>query len=420
MTTHIDSYLIDLGKKAKKASNILRKASQQAKNDALNKMADRLIKEQDKILAANQKDLEAGKANGLTDSLLERLTLTEARIEGMANGLRQMVALADPLLVAKKQWVNKDGLKITQQPVPLGVVGIIYESRPNVTVDATGLCLKSGNAVILRGGKEALESNLAIVAILQASLEESDLSKDSVQLINNPSRELASQFMRLNDYVDCLIPRGGAGLIQAVIKQATVPVIETGVGNCHLYIHEAADLAKAKDILINGKVQRNSVCNALETLIIDESIAQKELEQFVEALKEFQVEVRGDEKARSIVDGLEVATEEDFQTEFLDSVLAVKVTSSYEEAIQHIDAYSTGHSDAIVTENYSVAQDFLQDVDSAAVYVNASTRFTDGEMFGFGGEMGVSTQKLHARGPMGLEALTSYKYTVEGNGQVRQ
>lgn len=420
MTEQFDSYLIELGSKAKDASKILRKASQQAKNDALLKMADRLIEEQDKILKANQKDLEAGKANGLTDSLLERLTLTEARIEGMAGGLRQMAALADPLLVAKKQWINKDGLKITQQPVPLGVIGIIYESRPNVTVDATGLSLKAGNAVILRGGKEALESNLAIVEVLQASLEESELSKDSVQLINNPSRELASQFMRLNQYVDCLIPRGGAGLIQAVMKQATVPVIETGVGNCHLYIHEAADINKAKDILINGKVQRNSVCNALETLIIDEKIAQKELGQLVEALKELHVEVRGDEKARAIVDGLEEATEEDFQTEFLDSIIAIKVTSSYEEAIDHIEKYSTGHSDAIVTEDYSVSQDFLKDIDAAVVYVNASTRFTDGEMFGFGGEMGISTQKLHARGPMGLEALTSYKYTVEGSGQIRQ
>lgn len=420
MTEQFDSYLIELGSKAKDASKILRKASQQAKNDALLKMADRLIEEQDKILKANQKDLEAGKANGLTDSLLERLTLTEARIEGMAGGLRQMAALADPLLVAKKQWINKDGLKITQQPVPLGVIGIIYESRPNVTVDATGLSLKAGNAVILRGGKEALESNLAIVEVLQASLEESELSKDSVQLINNPSRELAGQFMRLNQYVDCLIPRGGAGLIQAVMKQATVPVIETGVGNCHLYIHEAADINKAKDILINGKVQRNSVCNALETLIIDEKIAQKELGQLVEALKEFHVEVRGDEKARAIVDGLEEATEEDFQTEFLDSIIAIKVTSSYEEAIDHIEKYSTGHSDAIVTEDYSVSQVFLKDIDAAVVYVNASTRFTDGEMFGFGGEMGISTQKLHARGPMGLEALTSYKYTVEGSGQIRQ
>ena len=338
----------------------------------------------------------------------------------MANGLRQMAALPDPTLVTEKQWINRDGLKISQKRVPLGVIGIIYESRPNVTVDATGLCIKAGNAVILRGGKEALESNQAIVNVLQEALEETKLSTESVQLITNPSRELASQFMRLNDYVNCLIPRGGAGLINAVMRQATVPVIETGVGNCHLYIHEAADIEKARNILINGKTQRYSVCNALESLVIDEAIAKTALPEFVEALKEYQVEVRGDDKARAIDSTIEAATEEDYATEFLDSIIAVKVASDYDDAIQHIETYSTGHSDAIITENYSIAQAFLKDIDSAVVYVNASTRFTDGEVFGFGGEMGISTQKLHARGPMGLEALTSYKYTVEGNGQVRE
>lgn len=420
MAEEFDSFLIDLGKQAKAAAKVLRGATQQAKNEALLKMATHLEANQQEILDANALDLKKGKENGLTDALLERLTLNEARISGMANGLRQMAALADPLLVTKKQWVNKDGLKITQTPVPLGVIGIIYESRPNVTVDATGLSLKAGNAVILRGGKEALESNQTIVKILQEALEETELSSHSVQLINNPSRELASQFMRLNDYVDCLIPRGGAGLIKAVLNQATVPVIETGVGNCHLYIHEAADIEKAQAILINGKVQRNSVCNALETLIIDESIATSVLPQLVDALKDHHVEVRGDEKARAIVSDLEEATEEDFATEFLDSIIAVKVASGYDEAVSHIETFSTGHSEAIITENYSVTQSFMSDIDAAVVYVNASTRFTDGEMFGFGGEMGVSTQKLHARGPMGLEALTSYKYTVEGNGQVRQ
>lgn len=420
MTEQWDDYLIELGKKAKGAAKTLRRATEVEKNEGLLKMADAVVKNQALIIEANQKDLERGKENGLTDALLERLTLTEQRVESMANGLRQMAALPDPTLITEKQWVNKDGLKISRQRVPLGVIGIIYESRPNVTVDATGLCLKAGNAVILRGGKEALESNQAIVQILQKALEGTALSTESVQLIMNPSRELAAQFMRLNQYVDCLIPRGGAGLINAVMRQATVPVIETGVGNCHLYIHEAADIDKALAILINGKTQRNSVCNALESLVIDEAIAKKALPKLIESLKEYQVEIRGDEKAKTIVPTIEEATEEDYSTEFLDSIIAVKVVANYDDAIQHIETYSTGHSDAVITEDYTIAKSFLNDVDSAVVYVNASTRFTDGEMFGFGGEMGISTQKLHARGPMGLEELTSYKYTVEGTGQIRE
>lgn len=420
MTEQWDDYLIELGKKAKGAAKTLRRATEVEKNEALLKMADAVVKNQALIIEANQKDLERGKENGLTDALLERLTLTEQRVESMANGLRQMAALPDPTLITEKQWVNKDGLKISRQRVPLGVIGIIYESRPNVTVDATGLCLKAGNAVILRGGKEALESNQAIVQILQKALEGTALSTESVQLIMNPSRELAAQFMRLNQYVDCLIPRGGAGLINAVMRQATVPVIETGVGNCHLYIHEAADIDKALAILINGKTQRNSVCNALESLVIDEAIAKTALPKLIESLKEYQVEIRGDEKAKTIVPTIEEATEEDYSTEFLDSIIAVKVVANYDDAIQHIETYSTGHSDAVITEDYTIAKSFLNDVDSAVVYVNASTRFTDGEMFGFGGEMGISTQKLHARGPMGLEELTSYKYTVEGTGQIRE
>lgn len=420
MTEQWDDYLIELGKKAKGAAKTLRRATEVEKNEALLKMADAVVKNQALIIEANQKDLERGKENGLTDALLERLTLTEQRVESMANGLRQMAALPDPTLITEKQWVNKDGLKISRQRVPLGVIGIIYESRPNVTVDATGLCLKAGNAIILRGGKEALESNQAIVQILQKALEGTALSTESVQLIMNPSRELAAQFMRLNQYVDCLIPRGGAGLINAVMRQATVPVIETGVGNCHLYIHEAADIDKALAILINGKTQRNSVCNALESLVIDEAIAKTALPKLIESLKEYQVEIRGDEKAKTIVPTIEEATEEDYSTEFLDSIIAVKVVANYDDAIQHIETYSTGHSDAVITEDYTIAKSFLNDVDSAVVYVNASTRFTDGEMFGFGGEMGISTQKLHARGPMGLEELTSYKYTVEGTGQIRE
>lgn len=408
-----------IGQKAKAAARQMRLADAQAKNEALEVMAQAIEAKAAQIIEANQEDLAKGQEAGLTEALLERLTLTPDRIQGMANGLRQMASLPDPLLVTDKEWINRDGLRISRRRVPLGVIGIIYESRPNVTVDAAGLTLKAGNSTILRGGKEALTSNQTIVAILQDALAETQLPREAVQLITDPSRELASQFMQMNDYVDCLIPRGSAGLIQAVLKQATVPVIETGEGNCHLYIHEAADFDKALKILINGKTQRPSVCNALENLIIDEQVASDYLPKFVDALAAHNVEVVGDHKACSIDRRIALAQEEDFAQEFLDLKLAVKITSSYAEAVEHIEAYSTGHSDAIITENYQVAQDFMNDIDSAAVYVNASTRFTDGEVFGFGGEIGISTQKLHARGPMGLEALTSYKYTIQGDGQIR-
>lgn len=411
--------LLSMGKQAKLAARTLRSLSGGAKNEALESMAQTLIDQTELILKANQQDLEAGRKNGLTDALLERLTLTEARVEGMVNGLHQMAALADPTSTTDSQWVNRDGLRISKRRVPLGVIGIIYESRPNVTVDATGLCMKAGNAVILRGGKEALNSNRAILNALREGLVGTEVPIEAVQLIEDPSRELAAEFMKMNQYVDCLIPRGGAGLIKAVLRQATVPVIETGVGNCHLYVHEAAELEMAHAILLNGKLQRPSVCNALETLLVDSSIAEKFLKLVAPELLQAGVEIVGDQATRDFIPEATEASEEDYATEFLDNKIAVKVVKNYQEAVTHIDTYSTGHSEAIVTKDYQTAQNFLNDIDSAAVYVNASTRFSDGEVFGFGGEIGISTQKLHARGPMGLEALTSYKYVIEGEGQIR-
>lgn len=419
MTAENSKHLLEMGKQAKQAARIIRSLSAQAKNDALEAMSHSLIDQTELILKANQLDLENGRENGLTEALLERLTLTKARVEGMVGGLQQMAALADPTSKTDAQWVNNDGLRISKRRVPLGVIGIIYESRPNVTVDATGLCLKAGNAVILRGGKEALNSNRAILHALREGLARTKVPQDAVQLIEDPSRELAAEFMKMNQYVDCLIPRGGAGLIQAVLRQATVPVIETGVGNCHLYVHETADLDMAKAILLNGKLQRPSVCNALESLIVDAAVAGKFLPMVAADLLQGDVEIVGDAKTRALIPAALEATDEDYATEFLDNKIAVKIVESYDAAVSHIDTYSTGHSEAIVTRDYQTSQNFLNDIDAAAVYVNASTRFSDGEVFGFGGEIGISTQKLHARGPMGLEALTSYKYVVEGEGQTR-
>lgn len=416
----INKELYDMGKQAKRAAKTVRKLSSKEKNNALILIAEALETDSQAILEANALDTSKAKANGLSDAMIERLTLTEKRIEGMQNGLRQIAELPDPTMKTDTEWVNEQGLRIARRRVPLGVIGIIYESRPNITVDASGLCLKAGNAVILRGGKEALESNQAIIKAVQKGLEQSRVPKESIQLITDPSRELAAQLMRFNECVDCLIPRGGAGLIQAVLKQATVPVIETGVGNCHLYIHESADLDMAVSILMNGKTQRNSVCNALESLVVDAAIAERALPMFAEKFAEANVEIRGDERTREWIEQTVPASEEDYATEFLDDIISIKVAENYDAAVEHIDQYSTGHSDAIVTNDYQVAQNFLNDIDSAAVYVNASTRFTDGEMFGFGGEIGISTQKLHARGPMGLEALTSYKYVIEGSGQIRE
>lgn len=408
-----------MGQQAKTAANQLRKTKATIKNQALLAMEAALYKHEALIIKANQDDINRAKENGLTAPMIERLTLTPDRIKGMADSIHQIAQLADPVGYIEEMKLSEDGLKIGKQRVPLGVIGIIYESRPNVTADAAALCFKSGNAVILRGGKEALQSNQAILAALQEGLVSAGLSADTIQLITDPSRELAAEFMRLNQYLDCLIPRGGAGLIQNVLKNATVPVIETGVGNCHLYIDKDADLKMATRILVNAKADRPSVCNAIENLIVHQSVADEYLPVFAEALSAYQVEIRGDEKTCALLPGSVAATEEDYDTEFLSFTLAIKVVDDYDQAIAHIQAHSTGHSEVIVTDNYQTAQDFLQDIDAAAVYVNASSRFTDGGCFGLGGEIGISTQKLHARGPMGLEALTSYKYIIFGEGQIR-
>jgi len=416
----MNALLEEMGMAAKAAANALRKASTKQKNEALLAMEAALYKNQDAILAANATDIATAEANGLTTPMIERLTLNAQRIKGMADSFQEIAQLPDPIGYVEEMIKSADGLMIGKQRVPLGVIGIIYESRPNVTADASALCFKSGNAVILRGGKEALQSNKAIMSALQDGLQSVGFAKETLQLIPDASRELASEFMRMNDYLDCLIPRGGAGLIQTVMKNATVPVIETGIGNCHLYIDSDAQLEMATRILVNAKCSRPSVCNAIETLLVHESVAAAFLPVFAKALKAYNVELRGDEKTRAILPEAIPATDEDYATEFLDFILAVKVVSSYEEAIAHIQKYSTGHSEVIVTDNYQTSQAFLNDIDAAAVYINASSRFTDGGCFGFGGEIGISTQKLHARGPMGLKELTSYKYIIYGQGQIRE
>lgn len=409
-----------LGTEAKKAGKVLRRSSEQQKNEALRLMAKELLHHSKDILDSNRTDLKNGRENGLSDAMLERLTLNEARLRSMAEGIDKIIGLKDPLTEGLGEWTTPEGLRIARRSVPLGVIGIIYESRPNVTADASALCIKAGNAVILRGGKEAMESNKAIVKALQQGLSKSDLPAKSIQLITDPSRTFAASFMQANEYIDCLIPRGGAGLIKAVLTQATVPVIETGTGNCHIYVHEDADLAMAEQILLNGKVQRPSVCNALETLLIDENAAAEFLPVLAESLVNEGVEVIGGEREKQISSSITIGEVSAYDTEFLDLKIAVKVVDGYDEALEHIEEYSTGHSEVIITDSYHTALSFQEDIDSAQVYVNASTRFSDGEMFGFGGEIGISTQKLHARGPMGLNALTSYKYTILGNGQIRK
>ncbi|WP_420828528.1 glutamate-5-semialdehyde dehydrogenase [Jeotgalibaca caeni] len=411
--------LVEMGQQAKKAANLLRKTKTNQKNQALLAMEQALYEQETAILAANATDIENAKEKGLATPMIERLTLSPERIKGMADSIRQIAQLPDPVGQIEEMNTSPDGLLIGKQRVPLGVIGIIYESRPNVTADAAALCFKSGNAVILRGGKEALASNQAILKALQAALVSVNLPKETIQLITDPSRELAGEFMRMNDYLDCLIPRGGAGLIQNVMRNATVPVIETGVGNCHLYVDQTADLAMATRILVNAKCDHPSVCNAIENLLVHAAVAEEFLPVFAEALAPYQVEIRGDEATRAILPSAVPATEADYDTEFLDFILAVKVVSDYDAAIEHIETHSTGHSEIIVTDDYQIAQNFLADIDAAAVYVNASSRFTDGGCFGLGGEIGISTQKLHARGPMGLKELTSYKYIVLGEGQIR-
>lgn len=412
--------LITKGQNAKEASYILSNLSTTRKNEALESMAKKLLEKSDYIIGENKKDLENAKLNGMSESMLDRLSLNEDRIKGMADGLRDVINLNDPVGEVLGMWNRPNGLQIGQKRVPLGVIGIIYEARPNVTCDAAGLCLKTGNAVILRGGKEAINSNIAIIETLREGLKEANIPEDAVQLIYDTRREIATEMMRLNDYIDVLIPRGGAGLIKAVVQNATVPVIETGTGNCHIYIDSECDINMAKDIVVNAKTSRPSVCNAAESLVIHETIANEALPIIANALKEKGVILKGDKKSIEIVDYIEEATEEDYYTEFLDYIMSVKIVKDIDEAISHINKHNTGHSEAIVTKNYESSQKFLQRVDAAAVYVNASTRFTDGAEFGFGAEIGISTQKLHARGPMGLKELTTTKYIIFGNGQIRE
>ena len=415
--------LEEIGKKAKEAESVMRVLDTNTKNEVLQKAAENLKKDKEKILSANAVDMENGRKKGMSDGLLDRLLLTEARIAQMAEGLCQVAALEDPIGEVLSMIKRPNGLLIGQKRVPLGVVGIIYEARPNVTADAFALCFKTGNVVILKGGSDALHSNQAIVESIQHTLGELSLPETAIQLICDTSHETAEKFMRMNGYVDVLIPRGGAGLIRTVVKNATVPVIETGTGNCHIFVDESADFDMAVNIIYNAKTQRIGVCNACESIVIHEKIVDAFMPVLAERLKEKHVEIRGDERVMQALAGQEdvkKATEEDWGTEYLDYIISAKTVAGVDEAIAHINKYNTGHSEAIITENYTNAEKFLNEVDAAAVYVNASTRFTDGFEFGFGAEIGISTQKLHARGPMGLLALTSTKYIIYGNGQVRK
>ncbi|MBC1564056.1 glutamate-5-semialdehyde dehydrogenase [Listeria booriae] len=414
------SGLVEMGKRAKVAALALNQAKTKQKNEALLALAERLVANTAVILAANEKDLAAAADNGVKDAMLDRLRLTAERVVDMAEGVKQVAALADPIGEVTHMWKNEADLTIGKQRVPLGVIGIIYESRPNVTVDAAVLCFKTGNATILRGGSEAFHSNIALVKIIRESLAASDFPADAVQILEDTSRETAQALMKLNAYLDVLIPRGSARLIQAVLENATVPVIETGTGNCHVYIDKEAQQEMATKIIVNAKASRPSVCNAAETLLIHEAVAPAFLPSIIAKLREENVEIRGDEQVAAIVPDVIAATESDWETEFADYILAIKVVPSDDAAIAHINQYGTKHSEAIVTDNYFTSQKFLQQVDAAAVYVNASTRFTDGFEFGFGAEIGISTQKLHARGPMGLNELTSTKYIIYGEGQIRE
>lgn len=404
---------------ARQAAQTLASIGTARKNGALTAMADALCANEAAILLANALDVDAARKSGLAEAMVERLTLSQARVTAMSEGLRQIAALPDPIGEVLDGWTRPNGLQIQRLRVPLGVIGIIYESRPNVTADAAGLCLKAGNACILRGGSEALNSNVAIARLLSEAAKSAGLPAESVQLIATADREAARELMRMNGLVDVLIPRGGAGLIKSVVENSTVPVIETGTGNCHTFVDASADFDTALDIVMNAKVSRPSVCNALETLLVHDVIAEEFLPTAAERLQGAGVELRGCERTREILPDILPATEEDWQTEYSALILAVKVVESLDEAIRHINIYGTRHSEAILTEDYTSGQRFTQEVDAAAVYVNASTRFTDGYEFGFGAEVGISNQKLHARGPMGLRELTTYKYVVRGNGQVR-
>lgn len=416
----MENYMEILGRRAKSASREGAKLGTDAKNRGLITVAEELIRQKAYLLEENTKDVEAAKEKGVKESLIDRLQLTESRIEAMAEGLCQVAALEDPIGEVLGMKTRPNGLQIGKKRVPLGVVGIIYESRPNVTADAFGLCFKTGNAVILRGGSDAIHSNLAIVKVIKEGLMKEKLPQDLILLVEDTSREVVSDMMKLHGLIDVLIPRGGAGLITNVVNNSTVPVIETGTGNCHIYVDESADLNMATEIIENAKTQRMGVCNACESLVIHEKVAELAVPQIVQCLKNHGVEVRGDEHAQKLSDDIWPATEEDWGTEYLDAIISMKIVDSMDQAIEHINRYNTGHSESIITQNYEHALRFQNEIDAAAVYVNASTRFTDGFEFGFGAEIGISTQKLHARGPMGLEALTTTKYIIFGNGQIRK
>ena len=415
----MNEMLETLGRNAKEAEIVLRNLDTAKKNQVLEAVADSLVADSKALLTANAIDVENGRKNQMPEGLVDRLMLTEARIASMAEGLRQVAALEDPIGEVTGMKKRPNGLLIGQKRVPLGVIGIIYEARPNVTADAFALCFKTGNVVILKGGSDAIHSNTAIVDCIRRTLDENGITKDAIQLISDTSRETAGEFMKMNEYVDVLIPRGGKGLIKAVVNNSTIPVIETGTGNCHIYVDESADLQMAADIVMNAKTQRVGVCNACESLLVHEKVKDAFLPVLAERLRTKNVEMRADEEAKALIPDAVTATEEDWGTEYLDYILSIKVVGSADEAIRHINRYNTGHSEAIITRDYNNAQKFLDEVDAAAVYVNASTRFTDGFEFGFGAEIGISTQKLHASGPMGLLALTSTKYIIYGNGQIR-
>ncbi|MDD3206266.1 MAG: glutamate-5-semialdehyde dehydrogenase [Lachnospiraceae bacterium] len=412
--------LVKMGEQAVKAKYDLQKMQEADKNNALSRIADLLVEREAEILEANKIDVTNAEAAGMAPGMVDRLRLNNERIAGMAEGLQQIITLPDPVGEVLDTFERPNGLKIIKKRVPIGVIGIFYESRPNVTADAFGLCFKSGNAVILKGGSDAIHSNIAITNTIRKALTACGCNPDVIQLIEDTNRETATAFMKMNQYVDLLIPRGGAGLIKAVLANSTIPVIETGTGNCHIYIDEYADLKKAIPIIINSKTQRIGVCNACESLVVHKNIKNEFLPMLDKALKEKKVTVHGDAETAAILTDCILANEEDYGKEYLDLILSIKTVSSLEEAIAHINHYNTKHSEAIITENQAHAERFLNEIDAACVYVNAATRFTDGFMFGFGAEIGISTQKIHARGPMGLKELTSYKYTIYGNGQIRE
>lgn len=413
------SYIEDIGRKAKKAATTLNLLGATKKNEALLEISKALLSDKEDILRANERDVTLAKENGMMESLIDRLILNEDRIAAMALGAKDIVSLPDPIGEVLSMINRPNGLIIGQKRVPIGVIGIIYESRPNVTMDAFALCFKAGNAVILRGGSDAIHSNIAIVNVIRKALDKVNLPMDSIQLVEDTSRETAKELMRLNKYIDVLIPRGGQGLISTVVQNSTIPVIETGTGNCHIYVDEYADFDMALNIIDNAKTQRLGVCNACESLVIHSKVAEEFIPLIYKRLTSKQVEIRACDRARKICSELSIATEEDFYTEYLDKIISLKVVDTIDEAIHHINTYNTKHSEAIVTKDYNNAMKFHNEIDAAAVYVNASTRFTDGSEFGYGAEIGISTQKLHARGPMGLLALTTTKYIIFGNGQIR-